>query len=96
MNHQSHLTLPEIATAHNLSSLDVNARLIDLLGQHSAVVNRLRSLQVEIIAEEGNFKNENWNALENEVARLRFEIENLKKSFTPARVFADQIFFDEF
>jgi hypothetical protein len=96
MNRQLHLALSEIAAAQNLSSTDINERLIDLLGQHAAVVNQLRRLQVEVISDEQNTARANWHVLENEVARLRFEMENLKKSFTPSRTSAEEIFFDEF
>lgn len=96
MNRQSHFALSEIAAAQNLSSTDINERLIDLLGQHAAVVNQLRQLQNEVVSDEQNTAGANWHVLENEVARLRFEMENLKKSFTPTRISAEEIFFDEF
>jgi len=71
------------------NSTEAYKRLADLLGQHAALAARLRDLHQSA----NDIDNTDWMDLENEVVKMRFEIETFKQYFV-ARSFVNETDFD--
>ena len=66
-------------------------RLEILFDQHAQVAEQLRELHGELATVQA-VEESHWSNLESQVARLRYEIENFKQTFSPSIVPVNFIF----